>query len=501
MKRNWFIYLTFICCSCLICPSLTIAQAVLYPAPIGLSSSEQYSVTINGKDAFVYASPVPAAYCSFDMNGEAEITIKANRDIKWVDIRPLALGIHPIFKDSTIHFTLSKPAQISIELNGSIKMPLFIFANAPEENKPSKNDSNVLFFEAGKIHYPGIINLQSNQTLYVEGGAVVVGVVKANNAKHIRIAGRGIIDGTYNSSFSDSLIKTKNAIVIDANRNLGTYQRFLEFTHCDDVKIEGVTLHNSTSWQVVPLQSKNVEINNVKIISDQASDDGIDVVHCKNVHIHHCFIRTKDDCVAIKAYIASPPGPDVDSILVDKCVFWNALWGNGFEIGFELNSAAVKNVTFRNSDIIHIEAGAAFSIHNAGAATVSNILFENIRVEDARQKLFDLAIFRSQYSEDGSLDTAVRRKLYLNGAWDGVLMIPAEERAAHAMYRGKIKNVVFRNIKIVDGLFPYSVFYGYDAYKNVSNVLIENLQVHGKRIRNLSEAKCYLENATNISLK
>jgi len=435
------------------------------------------------------------------MNGAVEITIKANRDIKWVDIRPLALGIKPIFKDSTIRFKLSKPAQLSIELNGSIKMPLFLFANAPEKNKPSRKDNNVMFFEAGKIHYPGIINLKSNQTLYIEGGAVVVGVVKAHDAKHVRIAGRGVLDGTYNSSFNDSLIKTKDAAAINANRNSGKYQRFVEFTNCENVKMEGITLHNSTSWQVVPLLSKNVEIDNIKIISDQASDDGIDVVHSKNVHIHHCFIRTKDDCVAIKAYIADPPGPDVDSVLIDQCIFWNALWGNGFEIGFELNSAAVKNVSFTNSDIIHIEAGAAFSIHNAGAATVSNILFENIRVEDARQKLFDLAIFRSQYSVDGILDTAMRRKLYLNGAWDGVLMIPAEERAAHSVYRGKIKNVVFRNIKIVDGLFPYSVFYGYDASKNVSNVLIENLQVHGKRITNFSDSKLYLENASNISVK
>ena len=353
--------LFFLIIYCLISTSVTIAQPVLYPAPEGLSPSAEYSVKINGKDAFVYASPVPAAYCSFDINGAVEITIKANRDIKWVDVRPLALGIKPIFKDSTIHFKLSKPAQLSIELNGSIKMPLFIFANAPEKNKPDKKDTNVLFFEAGKIHYPGIINLQSNQTLYVEGGAVVVGVVKANNAKHIRIAGRGILDGTYNFSFNDSLIKTKNIAAIDANKKSGTYQRFIELANCDDVKIEGITLHNSTSWQVVPLQSKNVEINNIKIISDQASDDGIDVVHSKNVHIHHCFIRTKDDCVAIKAYIANPPGPDVDSILVDQCVFWNALWGNGFEIGFELNSTAVKNITFKNSDIIHIEAGAAFS--------------------------------------------------------------------------------------------------------------------------------------------
>lgn len=86
---------------------------------------------------------------------------------------------------------------------------------------------------------------------------------------------------------------------------------------------------------------------------------------------------------------------------MQNAVFWNALWGNGLEIGFELNGAAVKNITFRNNDIIHVESGAALSIHNAGNSVVSNIVFDDIRIEDARQKLFDFAVFCSRYSEDG----------------------------------------------------------------------------------------------------
>ncbi len=173
------------CYSSMVCQ----AQAVIYPSPGTLKPSAEYSVQVNGQDAFVYSSPVPAAYCSFDMSGPVEVIIKANRDIKWVDVRPLSAGIKPVFKDSTITLTLSKPGQLSIELNGSIRMPLFLFANAPEKNKPAKGDPNVRFFEAGKIHYAGIINVKSNETIYIEGGAVVVGVIKANHVNHIRVAG------------------------------------------------------------------------------------------------------------------------------------------------------------------------------------------------------------------------------------------------------------------------------------------------------------------------
>ena len=76
------------------------AQEKIYPAPLGIKPSVDYIVSINRKPAFVYASPVPASYCSFDMNDPVEIKIKANRDIKWVDVRPRSADIHPVFRGS-----------------------------------------------------------------------------------------------------------------------------------------------------------------------------------------------------------------------------------------------------------------------------------------------------------------------------------------------------------------------------------------------------------------
>lgn len=491
----------FVFCFCIFAAALCNAQ-VIYPSPEGMNPSADYHVSINGKEAFVYKSPVPAAYCGFDLDHPVTVKIKANRDVRWVDIRPRSLNIQPSFKDSVITFTINNPCQLSVELNGSIKNPLFIFANPVETNKPKKSDPNVLFFEAGKVHYAGLIDVKSNQTVYVEGGAVVVGAILAKDAENVTVRGRGIIDGTYSNRFNDELIKKGSFDQLPKMEDEERKEIFTcNFLNCKTVLLEGVIFHNSTRWTVVPEMSRRVEINNIKIISDQPSDDGIDVVHCKNVLIHNCFIRTKDDCIAVKSYNLNPKGPDVDSLLAEHCVFWNALWGNALEIGFELNSSEVRNIRFKNSDIIHVEAGAVFSIHNAGTATVKNILFDNIRVEDARQKLFDLAIFRSRYSEDGPPTEEEVRKLYLNGAWDGVIAVPADKKDYHAQFRGKIKNVVFRNINIVEGQFPFSIFYGYNKLKNVSGVRIENLVVNGKKITTIKTAKLSLENADNIIVK
>lgn len=496
--------------------------AQLYPAPLGITPSTEYKVFINGKETFVYASPIPAAWCSFEISGTVEIVVETYyRDIKWVDIRPRSAQILPSFKDKTIRFKIDKPQKLSVELNGSLRHPLFIFANAPEKNKPSKADPNVLFFEAGKIHYAGMIEAKNNQTIYIEGGAVVVGVIKAENTKNLRIAGRGIIDGTYNRLFSSDLIKTGDTAQIRQNKS-GKYEQFIRLDRCENVSIEGITLFNSTSWQIVPINCKDLNINDIKIISDNPSDDGIDVVHSQKVLIENSFIRTKDDCVVIKAYMKKTKDYGIDSVLVQspntyktyfthqvqevddvitrQCVFWNAAWGNALEIGFELNGAEVKNIQFKDCDIIHVEAGAVLSIHNAGKSLVSNILFENIRIEDARQKLFDVAIFRSRYSEDGTRNPEEAPKMYLHGAWDGVQITPPEKKDYHAQFRGKVQGVTFKNISIIEGLFPFSIFYGFDNEHDVKNIRIQNLKVHGQKIKSLQNAKCYIENTTDLTI-
>jgi len=182
-------------------------------------------------------------------------------------------------------------------------------------------------------------------------------------------------------------------------------------------------------------------------------------------------------------------------------VFWNSIWGNAIEIGFELYSAEVKNIRFENIDIIHVEDGAAISIHNAGQAHVHDVVFENIRVEDADQKLFDVAIFFSQWGPDGIRDPEFITKYYLHGAWDGVQKTPAGKESYHSQFRGKVSNIMFKDIQVVGGLLPFSVFHGFDKEKNVSGVTIENLTYMGKKLTDTESAKIRQQNNVNLTIK
>ena len=192
--------------------------------------------------------------------------------------------------------------------------------------------------------------------------------------------------------------------------------------------------------------------------------DGIDLVGTSDAVIDGCFLRNNDDNVVIKTWggrdkypRTAEKGPDVRNIKVLNSVIWNMAWGNALEIGFELRADRVGDILFRNCDVIHVERGATFSIHNGDDATVENVRFEDIRVEDSRHKLIDLAVFFSRYSADGPEDPEEYKRLYMNGAWDGVLKVAAGDSAAHAPFRGRIRNVVFKDIAVVGGPVPFSI--------------------------------------------
>jgi hypothetical protein len=461
-----------------------LAQVTTWQTPEGFASNKFYTVKANGIEVPVFDTPI-GSYAVFDMSREVNVEVNTMYDVRWVDIRPLRTGLKPNYTgDNSFSFKLNQPENLSLELNGRIRQqPLFIFAGKPETNRPSKSDKNVIWFEAGKLYKDVRLDLQDNQTVYLEGGAVVQGLIRAKGKKNIRICGRGILDGSFVREMPEN------------------HHRWIELTDCENITIEGITLHNGTTWQVALMHCNQAEIKDIHLVSEAASDDGMDICRSTNVVIDNVFAHTKDDCVAIKSHGDYPGDQPTDHILVKNCVFWNSIWGNAIEIGFELNSDEVKNIRFENIDIIHVEDGATISIHNAGKAHVHNLVFENIRVEDSRQKLFDVAIFYSQWGPDGNRDPEFTKKYYLHGAWDGVQRIPEGTEEYHSKFRGTVSEVIFKDIQVIGGLMPFSVFHGFDKGKNVSGIRIENLTYMGKRLSDTDSAKIRQQNTVDLVVK
>jgi hypothetical protein len=429
------------------------SQTITFPAPVDFPYANDFKVKVNDKESFVYDNRV-AAYTIFDLSGETTVEIEFFGKIYDVDIRPKSLNIVPRVVDGKVIFTLSKPCNLSVEINKNLKRPLFVFANPPEELKPVKSDPHVLYFEGGKVHHTGRITLKSNDIVYIESGAVVKGSLFLDSIQNVHIYGHGILDG-------------------DCVYEKGQ-ERMIEINRCENITVEGILINDSKHWTAPCNKSKNITYRNIKVVSGNDWDDGIDIVSSQHVLIDGCFIRTKDDCIAIKAgvtyftdFFNQLPTKDVQVV---NSVLWNAEWGNGLEIGFETRGDTIQDIVFRNIDLIHVEGPeGTFTIHNGDRAVVRNVLYDNIRVEDSRGILVDFKILDSRYSKDKE--------------------------------KGQIKDITFRNIAVDADIPIPSLFLGYNESHLIDNVVFENFRVNGRQITSNEDLKATLQFAERIIFK
>jgi hypothetical protein len=427
-------------------------KLVVYNAPVEAVPAPEFELEVDGQKVFVYQTKSAAiAYFSFSESAQIKVTFLSV--VYQVDVRPQKMNIKPDVYRNQIQFTLNSPANLSVEINKNIKRPLFIFANLLEKNVPDKNQKNILYYEGGKIHKPGKVFVNSNQTVYIEGGAIVRGSFIAANGKHINIEGRGIIDNSMYEKYE---------------------ARPIEIRQCSDVKIEGIIITEAKNWSCSSFSSNNVLYKNMKVVSDYDTDDGIDIVGCKNVIVDSCFIRTKDDCVAIKSgvnyFTDFNSQINVSNIIVQNSVFWNGVWGNGLEIGFETRADTISDITFRNCDLIHVEGyEGTFTIHNGDRAVVKNIHYEDIRVEDAQGWLIDFRVLFSQYSKD--------------------------------TIRGKIEDVYFKNIYVEGDHYPSSQILGLNSISNIQNITLENFNIHGTKVNSIYNGMIATINTDSLLFK
>ena len=453
-----------------------------YPLPEGVARAADFVVKANGTEVAVLDTQV-AGIAAFAAEGPVDVEIRPAHDVKRVDVRPLSLGATATIADGVIRLRLPRPCQASVELNGESERVLYLFYDPPERDAPAPGTPRVRRFEPG-IHDVGRIELASDETLYLAAGAIVRGTVLAKDASGVRIRGRGILWSP------------------GKDRQLGN---MIRLERCRDVHIEGITIVDSHTWTLVPTHSENVVIERVKLVNWQFGSDGVDVVSSRHIRVSDSFLRDNDDCIAVKAlpwgerpWEMSETAPDVFDVTIERSVMWNMAWGNAIEIGFELRSRAVRDIVFRDIDVIHTVRGAVLSIHNGDMATVSNVRFEDIRVEDARHKLVDVAIFLSQYSVDRPQDKAEIERNYLHGAWDGVQKVVPAERAKHAAHRGHVRGIVFRDVRVVDGPLPFSILSGYDPQHAIEDVVFEGLAYLGRPIASPEEGRFFVENARGV---
>jgi hypothetical protein len=456
-------------------------RLVTWPAPAGEAASPDYTLAVNGNAVFVYPARVRekiekpvgsiwthklggdtewAAFAAFDFEGSVQVEIKPARPFQTATVVPASFGVKPEIKDGVIRFTMDRPRKLTVLLDASDDRPLHLFTSTPEIEVPQRSTPNLIYFGPG-VHETGPISVKDGQTVYLAGGAIVRGVILADDkgvknervglvyypgpvinvskAEDVRICGRGILEGSRMPHGARNLIGVSQS---------------------SDVTVEGIILRDSPNWNIVISQSKNVIASDLKLISGRLNSDGINPTNSTDVTISDCFIRNHDDSIAVKT-----PAPGVPSshILAEDNIIWND-WGYALGITYETRSD-ISDVTFRRCHVIFTK-NWVLGVHVVDSGTISGVRFEDITVENmniaanrfrAMPKLMRVAVASDMWGTDPQ--------------------------------RGHIKGIVFHNVAVSGTALPPSEILGVDADHRVEDVRISGLTHNGKPVLTPAEAR------------
>lgn len=420
-------------------------KVVIYPAPPGEAALGDFEITAAGQKVDAYTARVldpPFAgkawnyggaysFANFDLEGRVTVRIVSKRPLTNVVIRPQTPAVEQRLVDAhTLELTLDGPRKLSIEPDGK-NAPLLLFANPLETDTPRPTDPGVVYYGPG-VHKPGKITLASSQTLYLAGGAVVKAEVLAQGA-NIRIRGRGVLDGS------------------DFEWRKGPVGHLVSMRNCTDIEVSGITLRGSSHWTLVPRGSRRVTIRNVKLCNSRVqNDDGIDPCNSQDVLISDCFIRSDDDCVALKGLELTGPNNNTERITVENSILWSDR-ARIFLLGHESRSAFMRNITLRNLDIIHFTM-TPFLMEPGEEMRLEDVTVENVRLHgEGQRELLRLKPTVNQY---------MRKK------------VP-----------GYVRNVHFRDVSVEGRPGDYLVqLEGADAEHDVKQATFENVTILGAKL-------------------
>lgn len=420
------------------------AKVVTYPQDSGLVTSPDFKVTVNNTpvwvekigsnvhtDKYTLYGGIEMEYlniANFSCSGSLTIKVTASVQIDSFKIRPQSRNIRGIVKGRDLSFTIPGPQKLYIEING---LPhLAIFANPLEVNPPKEGDPNVLYFGHG-VHNPGQITLQNNQTVYIAGGATVTANIRGSDLRNVKILGRGSLQGN------------------------------VRITNTGNLEVNGIFIRNTRGWTNTLTNCHHSIYRNVKVFSYEAiySVDGINPVSCRDFTIDDCFMRCRDDCVAIKSmdYKLS-----VDSIFVTNNVMVGWACSDGVTIGYELNGSPIRNILIKNCDILYARSGggtgghSGFSIVSDGPAWVENIRYEDIRIENNIEfKNLELVITNGKmYGDDPP---------------------------------GHIKGVYMKNVHWENSLKPF-IISGFSSENQVEDITFDHCFVGSKVLTGINDA-------------
>lgn len=414
-------------------------NAPTFPDPISEQSSPIRSLSQGGGKVDTGHKVSEMSYCFFDFTGDMIVkVISKNRKFSSVRIRPDSKGIvADVENDSTLQFKLSKPENVSVELDGNITNNLLVFSSQPtltkeEAKKEAKQQKRKFVYYAPGLYSEDTIHVASNTTVYLAGGAYFTGTFAIEDAENVSIIGRGI--ARPERGYEGCHVHRSRNILIDG----------LIVNTCPVGGSDGVTMHD------------------VRSISHPGWGDGLNVFASSNVLYDRVFCRNSDDCTTVYATRKGFSG-SARNIRMTNSTLWADV---AHPIFIGLHGAAAgpepelrdtcENIVYENIDILcqsepQVDYQGCLAINCGDNNLVRNVLFDNIRIENILQ---------------GCL-------LQVKVGWN--------QKYCQAPGLG-VEDITFRKIQYNGRATYMSVIYGYNEERKVRNITFEGLKINGQQI-------------------
>jgi len=410
------------------------------------------------------------SFLTFSFEGEVKVTVtKLAGQITDAVVRPLSSGVEAKIVDSgnSIEFMLSEPnSKLSIELDDEWQSnSLLLFADPLETNVPAMFGEGVHYINVGE-HHLNFADIQSNEVVYVAGGAWVfgetdgehlLGTSRSSSLENIKVMGRGAFSGQ-----STTYVPKDSALISFCGQN---------------VEIEGITVLSPPRLQVFQVNAPwycddawagtvgGAHVHNVKLMGWNFADG---IIAGAKSHVHNVFTRLNDDNVK----------PMMSDTVFEDNVHWQGSNGWAIQVAW-CNYGDQSNITVRRSTVIHddhqddwgvkleedteetvgaysnVGSQASIGAVQGGPGSIENVLIEDIVLENQVMRPFFFGIMKNAWASEGT------------GALSG----------------WKIKN-----IQIMQGSFEPSIVWGAEDENQVQDIQFEGLTLWGGAVSTFNDA-------------
>lgn len=267
----------------------------------------------------------------------------------------------------------------------------------------------------------GSICLKDNVTILLDADAVLLGSIKrtdydrnrwyalilANGARNIGIGGKGTIDGRGKALAADTDEMYKKGLIQGGYKDNRTHEserpQLIDFEHCTNIKISGITLKNAACWVQRYGRCDSLVIDGIKVRSTAFwNNDGIDLVDCTNTLVQNCDIDVGDDGICLKSDWRDL---SCNHILIRHC----KVRSSASAVKFGTNSYG----GFRNIKVDDIEVyntfRSAIALEIVDGGVMEDVEVSNIRAENTGNAFFIRLGHRTQRFPPGQV-----RRIYLH---------------------------------------------------------------------------------------